>query len=162
MPKTATTTPNTTPKNRKQYNVVFHTGNEKALEAIASAYGANDPTIGKPMSVPQYLKDLALRHIAASEYKHGFDVAHEEALETRTVGTLPVWAIMLPQDAQDKLRAMSKADREAAGSLMMAEAMRHMALENGSVLSEMAKHLAEAPGRAQREQGASALEGPTL
>jgi hypothetical protein len=156
---------NTTPsteeakaKNRKQYNVVFHVANDKSLDAIANAYGVNDPAIGKPLSVPQYLKELALRDIAVTEHKRGFDVAREEELETRTVGVLPAWATNLPLETQNELRSMSKKDRDAAGALMMAEAMRFMAAQNGSVLSEMAKHLASADGRAQREQAAAKVE----
>lgn len=154
----ATTPTQTADKTRQNYQVPFHVKNSKALELIANNYGVNSKDIGKPISVPQFLKELALNYIEALEHKLQFDVTHEAELSTRNRTPLPAWALALPEDAQERLRQMNKADRDAAGAVFMAEAMRHMAATNASVLSEMAKHMAAADGRAEREADAAKLE----
>lgn len=157
MPRTTAGAESKTDKNRHTYGVPFHAGNDKALEALASAHGVNDPTIGRPLSVPQFIKSVVLDYIHATHEKRNFSFDLEAKLETRNVAIPPEVAV-LPEDLQDKLMAMSAPDRKAALAVLNAEALRIALASNGSVLAALAAKLSSSDGKAQREQDAAKLE----
>lgn len=158
MPRTTTSAESKTDKNRHTYGVPFHAGNDKALEALASAHGVNDPTIGRPLSVPQYIKAVVLDTIRGTHEKRNFSFDLETKLETRNVAIPPEIAV-LPQDMQDTLMAMNAADRKSTLAILNAEALRIALASNGSVLAALAAKLSSSEGKAQREQDAAKLEG---
>jgi hypothetical protein len=122
--------------------IKFHKDNTKALEAMASAYGVNDPAIGRPLSVAQWTYAVMRQHIADTHQKRGFDATKDDSLDKRNVVTLPKGAEMWPQEVQDALRAMhTKAEREAYLDMLNAELVR---AQQATVLAQVAAKMAAA------------------
>jgi hypothetical protein len=134
-------------KNRQLFQVPFHKDNTVALTALASAYGVNDAAIGRPLTVPQYLRTLALTAImrdnTGAELR-GFSMELEHSLESRNA--IPKEIANWPIDLQQRIMALpDAATRKSAIALVQAEFARIAMMQSDSILSGISTMIATNP-----------------
>ncbi len=135
-----------TDKNRALYQVPFHKDNTAALTALASAYGVNDAAIGRPLTVPQYMRAIVLSHLRTTDSTllHGFDFTAEDKLESRNA--IPKEIASWPSDLQSRIMALpDAAARKSAIALVQAELMRVAMMQSDSILSGISTMIASNP-----------------